>query len=159
MSFFKGANNVDAEGKLPYLPTNGQFVVEIHRALVKDTRKSGLAYIVEFDIRESSDPDVKVGSRRMWFQSMKERETAFKSLAGFLHAALGLDPVKDKEQIDRDIKPIQEQLLDETVEKNSLSGVTLRVETNTILKKDGSPFTLHSFRPVTSQKSPAVHAA
>lgn len=104
----------------------GIFDVEIVRCLSKQTQKSGLAFIVECEVLTSTNPEHPAGSKRTWFQSMKNTNVGFGAVAGFLLAVFGLENNTARKQ---DFFPYLELFMGRvTGPENVLSGVVVHVE-------------------------------
>jgi hypothetical protein len=169
MSFFSGTNNLDPSSKLPFFPVDFNGLLRIDKCKGIEPRDGGKAFIVEFTVFESNLPEVSVGSRRSWYQKIpvKDVETAHGACIAFLYAALGLDSTKDKEKIEADIKPKQDEWLNKLVNEdpkkgpvNIAAGEFVRLQTfNKKKKKDGSDFTVHTFSPGEAPASDATAAA
>jgi hypothetical protein len=156
---------MDASSKLPWFPANfsGRLRVDCCKGI--NTRAGIRAYIVEFTVLTSNlaslpptDPAcVPVGSRRSWFQSLKEPGTAFPSCIAFLYAALGVTQANDQVKIDAEIKPHQTKWLQDSMsEDNVLAGAEVLLQTsNKKLKDKVTDFTLHTWSPAPAEPATA----
>ena len=156
--FTPDANNFDASNKLPFFPKDFIGTVKVHLCKGITVRNGGhRAFVAELEVCSSNLPEtVRVGARYSWFQSLKEPGTAYPACIGFLHACLGLDPVRDKEKIVA-IKPQQDTYLNMAVNDditkyggkiNILGGQYVNLQTsNKKLKDKVTDFTLHTWSP------------
>lgn len=148
MGVFGGIKEAQENGKLPWLSPGFQGDVNIDRMVYKITRGKGEpAVITEFTVLSTNMPkEHPVGSRRSWYQSMKEKQTGLGALKGFLYGVFGAaktDVAKRAMVDDR-----SEEVLDEAVgEKQVLANKRLHVQCDTIQKKDKTDFTLYTWGP------------
>ncbi len=158
-TFFSGTNGIDPSSKLPWFPPNftGRVRVDACKGIV--TRDHERAFIAEVTVLSSnlsdlapSDPSyVAVGSRRTWYQGLKETGTSYPACIGFLYAMLGLSTQRDQAKIDADIKPNQDKWLNSIIsDSNPMQGAEVNLQTSTILTKAKTPFTLHNWTPVVA---------
>jgi hypothetical protein len=155
--FFSGTNGLDPSSKLPYFPANFSGEVQLDACKGITSRSGDRAFIAEVTVLTSNlaalapedESYVAVGSRRSWYQSMKETGTGYPACIGFLYAAMGLDKNKDRAKIEAEVKPHQDRMLNAAVsDKNPLAGARMHLDTSGITTKKGSLFTLHNFMPV-----------
>ena len=147
MGAFAGLRDAKTYEQGSYL-SEGRYTLKICKSLVKDTRKSGSAFIVEAEILASTNPACPVGSKGTWFQGLKDKDVAFGAIKQFLYAVVGLDPSNDadKKTIKDEIDPNIEDLMDEAVTTNSLAGETVNVEVKNKLTKAGKNFSQHNWQ-------------
>lgn len=157
---FKGLRNAAVFERGVYL-SPGQYELQIDKCLIKDTRKSGIGFIVEATVTKTSDEkNHPVGSKCTWFQGMRDKDVAFGSLKLFLYAALGLVYGRDKEKIAEKVDPNIESILYKACEKsdlvpegeNALKGTKVAVRTymkKTVAK--GLDFTNHEWSPIAAE--------
>lgn len=165
--FFSGSNGLDPSSRLPYLPMN--FNGRVRILACKGITKRGTsekAFIAEMEVLTSNlahlPPDdksyVAVGSRRSWYQGMKEPLTAYPSVISFLYACLGVVQGRDQAQIDKDIKPVQDKWLNRAVsDENPLADAEVNVQTANKPTRAGNDFTLHTWSVATAA-APGVAA-
>jgi len=124
----------------------GIYDVEIVRCVEKDTQRSGLAFIVETEVLTSTQPEDPAGSRRTWFQSMKNKKIGQGAVAGFLLALFGLENNSSRKT---DFFPFLQRLMPRvTGPENVLSGFVIHLETNLIKTREkGEDFTRHNWSP------------
>ncbi len=66
----------------------GSYTLKIVNCLTKQTQKSGEAWIVEFEVLESSNPTAHaVGSKGSWFQKLSNVQVAFGAIKEFVNIA------------------------------------------------------------------------
>ena len=145
--FFSGTNGLDATNKYPFFPSGfiGDLQVDATKGIVR--RNGEKAFLVEFTVISSNLPEVYVGGKYTWFQSLKEPGTSWPSCIAFLYACLGLDSNRDKAEIDAKVKPHQDHYLNTACAQNALAGAKVRLQTAVKKTKAGGDFTLHTFSP------------
>lgn len=151
LEIFKGLRNASVFERGVYLKAGGDYLLEIEKCLVKETRKSGYGFIVELKVLESKGPDVNpVGSKATWFQSLRDKNVAFGAIKEFMYAVLGLDLANaaDKKMIEETIDPQIEQMMEEAIEGGKFNGLQVRVQTSSKLTAAKQVnFTVHTWRP------------
>lgn len=132
-------------------------VICIKKTLTKMTRKSGMAFIVEFEIVESNMPDPKtghpVGSKATWFQKLQDKSVAFPAIKEWVAACTGYHR-HQKEEIERDVEPHLRSLVEEATnnpDDNPFIGVLLKLETIATVTKNERDFTRYNFEPMDDQ--------
>ena len=146
MGIFDGLKDAKTYEKGSYLSA-GAYTLQIEKTIVKDTRKSGTGFIVEFKVIKSTCKDHPVDTKATWFQGMKDKDVAFGAIKGFMLAVSGLDETRDKETIKNDFDPNIESLMDDAITKNALKGSVVDVQV--VLKKTqkGLDFSVHNWLP------------
>lgn len=148
MSRFKGLAAAKTFESGTYL-TEGDYRVEVQKVFVKATRKDGDAFIVEYKVTETSNPEKHpIGATRSWYQSMKDKDIAFSAMKGFFAAMLKLDTHNEKEmaQLDAQIEDVAEK----AVSENALKDQSVNVKCwNKVTKEKKKDFTVHQFSPTT----------
>jgi hypothetical protein len=136
----------------------GVFDLEVGRCLTKQTIKSGLGFIVEFDVLTSTNPAHKTGSKGTWFQKMENQMVAFSAIKEFIIALHGFDPKLDAARIEQDLAPHISALMDHgTGPANGFAGKRIRLETfMTKTKSRGTDFTVHRWSPYYEDGSVVV---
>lgn len=125
----KGAK-IQERGKPPLA---GRFDLVVSRALVKDTFGYGTAFIIEFEVFNTTNPDQPEGSSCNLFQKIdgpqKQRAAAMSYLKSTIVALLGYDFPKDKDRIEREFEPICDRFMEAaTSDANPLSGLFVHCE-------------------------------
>jgi hypothetical protein len=166
--FFSGSNGLNPSSRYPWLPMN--FSGRVRILACKGITKRGTsekAFIAEFEILTSNlahlPPDdksyVAVGSRRSWYQGMKEPLTAYPSVISFLYACLKVMQGRDQVEIDTNIKPVQDKWLNRAVsDENPLADAEVMVQTANKQTRAGKAFTLHAWSVVPAVATAGVAA-
>jgi hypothetical protein len=160
--FSPDVNTMDGTSKYPFFPAG--FIGRVKVSACKGiTRRNGeRAFIAELDVLSSNLPNVQVGGRYSWFQSLKEPGTAYPACIAFLYACLGLDSGRDKAKIEIEIKPRQDAYLNAAVNENPalyggktnvLAGAEIMLQTSSKKTKNNTDFTLHAFSAAPAAKA------
>lgn len=84
----------------------GDFVVRIEDVIFLKTRGKGDAFIVEYTVVESSNPEKDpVGAKRTWYQSYQDVDIAQGETLKFMYACLGFDAKRDRDRIKTEVTP------------------------------------------------------
>ena len=106
MDLFDGIENVVPGNQSNPPLTEGQYLVKIEDVIHLKTQLKGDAFIVEYSVLETSDPAKHpIGSRRSWFQSMRNLPVAMGEIVKFMYAALGYEAKRDEERIKTEVTP------------------------------------------------------
>lgn len=130
----------------------GRYKLRLLRCLSKQTQKSGIAFIAEFEVLESDNPAHPIGSKGTFFVKMQQQQQAFSNILEMMAALLGFD-ITNKEhvaQIDQQLRPQLAALMTalETQGVAVLNGrETISVETRKKLTQRNTEFTLHTWAP------------
>jgi hypothetical protein len=136
---------------------NGHYKLRLLRGLSKETQKSGIAFITEFEVLESDNPAHPIGSKGTWFVkmgSLQDKQIGSSNILEMMAALLGFD-IKNRDhlsQIDQQLRPQLAGLMTalETQGPAVLGGrETVSVECRTTLTKRNTEFTLHAWSPWT----------
>lgn len=127
----------------------GVYTLRIKTCLDKMTRKSGQAYIVEFEVLASSNSEHPVGTSVTWFQKMADRDVAFGAIKEFLAAVYQKDlrQKTEKEDFERTIAPSLPAIADASTKTNSLAGQVVNVEVTQIKTQKNLDFSRHAWSP------------
>lgn len=91
--------------------TEGEYLVQIEDVIHKKTQKKGEAFIVEYTVVESSEPEKHpIGVKRSWYQSMQNGPVALGEITKFMYAALGYDAKRDETRIKTEVTPFLKQM-------------------------------------------------
>lgn len=150
--FFKGVRDAKIYGSGNPLGI-GLYELEITACIDKDLLGGGKAFIVEFKVLKSTNPAHPVGTRASWFQSLKLHEVAFPAIKLFMFAALGKDARRDAAEIEKDILPNIEALLDASCAEGALDGYRVKCEVWNKKTKTDNDFSVHTFSPYESSTS------
>ena len=146
MGNFGGIGGVDTFERGTWISPNGIYVLAVQKLLVKETRKSGDGFIVEFKVVESNHPRHAVDSKVTWIKE-------------FMISLMHVDMSEPSEK--EDFNATLEDLLDEATSyegadsDHPLHGQTIRCET--VLKKTqkGNDFTVHNWSPYDETEAAA----
>lgn len=135
MSLFKGIGKVEVKRSAEYFP-EGTFTVEVNR-VKEHTKQTGQRYfIVEFNVLESTAPELPAGSAAQFMETFKYMEKGLARVKQFILAASGADASPDE---------VTEQVCEAVVgEDQPLAGKKIRVVTR---KNKSGKFTEHTFYP------------
>lgn len=123
----------------------GVFDVQVDRCLLKQTQKSGIGFIAELTVLESSNPDHPVGVQRGWFQKMNTAPS-LPAVKAFLLAVLGID-TDDAAKV-ADVSGKLETLMPRIAgAENILAGWRVHVQCTMIKTGKGGDFTRHDWEP------------
>jgi hypothetical protein len=133
----------------------GKYKLRLLRCLTKQTQQSGEAFITEFEVLESNNPEHQIGSKGTWFIKMASQQQqlmGFSNILEMVAALLGYDIAnKDhKDQIDQNLRPQLAGLVVALQEKGTvvLQGhETVAVECRIGPTKRGTDFTFHTWSP------------
>jgi hypothetical protein len=154
MSHFSGLGETELFEKGVYLTAGGNYELEIVKILLKETRRSGLGFIVEFKVIEASGEggaQHAPGTKATWFQKMTDKDIAFPAIKQFFVALLDIDmnDPEAKEQFDNQVEEIVEEATEWTPENpddtHPLAGERIQCETYTKVTKKGVDFTVHNW--------------
>lgn len=169
MGLFDGINEAELFERGRYLPPGFRGVLEVKRTIAKETVRSGIGFIVEFEVvrvdrpgqgyndgdaannvpRHELAPVVR-GEKRTWFQKMGDKTVAFPSIKAWAAAMSGYAS-HEKEAIENEVAPHLEGVLTHATDNPADNDfVGCRVEVETIAhktKKSGSDFTIHNWIP------------
>ena len=149
-NLFQGIEDAEIFEKGKYLAGGFFGKLECLRVLTKETIKSGTGFIVEFKVIESNMiEEHPVGSRATWFQKMADKTVAFPSIKAWASAMAGYGN-HQKDEIEREVAPDLADALGQAADNetdNVFTGVSVRVETTTIMTRNGREFTRHDWMP------------
>ena len=150
MGLWDGIENAEIFERGNYMTAGYTGVVEVMRTIGKETRSSGLAFIVELKVLTTNMPeDHPVGQKGTWFQKMTDKSVAFPAVAAWAAACAGYQP-HDKEAIKADVFPhLREEMKKATdsPDDNSFIGAQLRLQCTGVVTKKGGDFTRYDFAP------------
>lgn len=128
----------------------GNFVLRIKNCIDKTTRKSGRAFIVEFEVLQSSAPEHPVGTTTTWFQKMADLNVALGAVKEFMAAVYQKDlrNLTEKADFEKNIAPSLPSIADAATSRNALQGHVVGCEVTMIKTQKGLDFSKHSWTPV-----------
>ncbi len=151
---FEGIGEAEVFDRGRYLE-EGRYTLEIRKALLKETRKSGNAVIVEFNVLESTDEDAHpIGSKATWFQGLKDKSVSFGSLKDFCMKLVGVNQKKDPEGYKDFCEGLQEMLLEATEKFSGADdthpwhGMKIKVDVVKTETQKGGEFSRHEWEHV-----------
>jgi len=153
MGAFSGIGEAEVYERGNYLKPGGMFLLVVKDMLLKETQNSGLGFIVEFEVLESTlEEDHPVGSKATWFQSMTKRQVALPAIKEFMAFLLKVN-LKDsaqKEQFNSEVEDILNAATDFEGDPadHPMYGEKIRVHTYTKLTQNNKEFTVHDWEIV-----------
>jgi hypothetical protein len=132
----------------------GRYKLHLLRCLSKQTQKSGVAFITEFEVLESDNPAHPIGSKGTYFVKMVQQQQAFSNIKEMVAAVLGFDISNPEhmQQIEQQLNP-QLPALMTALEVQGVAVLggreTVSVECRVIMTKMNKEFTLHVWSPWT----------
>jgi len=148
MGLFSGIEKAEISERGKYISPGFLGKLRVKKTLAKESVKSGLAFIVEFDVLESNLDEHPVGSSATWFQKMQDKTVAFPAIKAFVAAVSGVHP-GDRDAM-AEINAEMENILDEATSNetnNALVGQEVNLETFSTKTKKGFDFTRHNWSP------------
>ncbi len=127
----------------------GAYTLKIVNGLTKTTIKSGEAFIMEFEVLESSDlVNHPIGSKASWFQKLANVPVAFGAIKEFIAAVYGYDLRTMKAQFEAQICPqIEAYAAAATDGRNYLAGQIVKCQTEQTKTQKQMDFTRHVWSP------------
>jgi hypothetical protein len=126
----------------------GRYTLEVVKTILKHTRKSGDAFIVEFEVLETTDDEKHpVGTKATWFQKLSDTDIAFPAIKDFMRNLMGID-LNDKAAMLEFSQGVDGLLGKSINEPETLKGNRIKVECYmTRTKGKGLDFTVHQWSP------------
>jgi hypothetical protein len=131
----------------------GKYLLELDKMILKTTQRSGLGWILELKVLESSDlTNHPVGSSATFFQKMTDRTIAASSCKEVMLALLNIDKNNPSEMVEFE-SSIDDILFSATGDEGGgtgteFAGRKIGVEVSMITTKKGLPFSKHRWEPV-----------
>lgn len=155
MSITSGLGVAKAQvfGRNAKLSDGFEGTVKITRTFEHDGRRFGAAYIAEFDVMSTNQPDRDpVGSRRSWRQSLGQKDIAASSLKAFAAAMSGLS-TSDEDEINQASEDLDAAVCasveyEDDEDKNYFIGTVVGVNVEEIKTQTGQSFKRHTWWPV-----------
>lgn len=105
-SLFDGIDKIKVGNQSGTPLTEGEYLLKITDVQHLRTLKKGDAFIAEFEVVETSDPQKHpVGTKRSWYQSMQNQPVAIDKIKKFMLAVLGYEPKRDEQRITTEVDP------------------------------------------------------
>jgi hypothetical protein len=152
MGLWDGIEDAELFERGVYLKGGFIGTVEIERTLVKHTRSSGDAFIVEMRVIKSNMDEHPVGQKVSWFQKLQDKDVALPAIKEWAAACAGYQ-VTQKEEIKTEVDPVLKEMMEiatDNPDDNDFTGIRLHVETNQILTKNNREFTRHNWAPLAA---------
>lgn len=139
-----------------YFPPDGEFRLRAVKSFSKETRKSGDAFIVDFEVLESDHDDVKVGQTYNWYQSTQDPDVAFPAIKQFVMTLFCVDEddADMMEQFEEGLEDLMDEAGDSKWEKSTVDATEhpfngrqiLLTTYSKITQKNGKEFTVHLWK-------------
>lgn len=179
MGLFDGINEAELFERGRYLPPGFRGVLEVKRTIAKETVRSGIGFIVEFEVvrvdrpgqgyndgdaannvpRHELAPVVR-GEKRTWFQKMTDLNVAFPAIKAWAAAIAGYE-MHEKEAIDAEVAPELEGAMNRATENpsdNDFVGCLVKLETEATKTGKGLDFTHHNWAPYEEREDEPTDA-
>lgn len=168
MGLFDGIGDAEIFERGRYMPPGFRGVVEVKKTIAKQTRKSGLGFIVELRVAEVERAGqeghelspVTVGEKRTWFQKMTDLNVAFPAIKAWAAAIAGYE-MHEKEAIDAEVAPELEGAMNRATENpsdNDFVGCLVKLETEATKTGKGLDFTHHNWAPYEEREDEPTDA-
>lgn len=134
---------------------DGNYKLTILKMYTIETRNKGSAFIVDFNVNESDNPDIQEGQKRNWYQALKDKDIAFSAIKEFMLAAFSIDQSNEDElkEFEDGLDEMMEEFADEKWKElpdkeHPLHGRPIGVSCFTKQTKEkGEDFTVHTWEP------------
>ncbi len=153
MGLFSGIGDAPLFDRGVYIKPGFIGTLEVKRTIAKKTLKSGIGFIVEFEVINSNMEEHPVGSKATWFQKMSDMTVALPAIKAFAAALSGYE-LHNKEAIEAEVAPELEEQLDIAVAdedgtegNNPFVGLTINLQTESTKTSKGFDFTRHNWSP------------
>jgi len=164
MGLFDGIDQAEVFERGRYLPPEFRGVLEVKRTISKETKRSGIGFIVEFEVvsvERSGKPDhelspVIVGQKRTWFQKMSDKTVAFPAVLAWAAGVAGYE-AHDKAKIEEEVASGLGDILNHATDNpadNDFVGALVAVETSQITTRNDREFTRHDWIPHEDPEEP-----
>lgn len=147
---WKRIKDAQVFGRGQYLKP-GKYKLRLLKMFTIRTRKKGAALIVDFEVLESDNSEIKEGSTRNWYQGLADEDIAFPSIKEFMLRLFGYEDGDDEVE---DFEEKLDELMDvcgddhwknEEDEDHPLHGKTIAVECYMKQTNKGNDFTVHNW--------------
>lgn len=157
MGMFSGIGETELFEKGVYLTPGGSYELEVLKILVKDTRKSGLGFIVEFKVISAEGSGAEEqhapGSRATWFQKLQDKDIAWPAIKEFFMGLLDVNRNNptEYEEFSNSLEELVEEATawepdpEDPESKHPLCGERVHVDTHSKLTKKNVEFTVHNW--------------
>jgi hypothetical protein len=156
-SVWDGIEHANIYDRGRFAEPNFNGVVRVVKTIYKQTRASGVAFIVELEVEKTNLEAHPVGSKMSWYQGMNDLDIGLGAVLEWVAACLGMEKSHKAEIKELQTKknpangrPVLAELLDEACNKpdtNDFVGTRLRLSTRTRKTKKDTDFTVYDFTP------------
>lgn len=165
MGLFDGIGDAELYERGQWFPPGFRGTLAVKRTLAKESVKSGIGFLVEFEVVEvrnagtdgHENSPVVVGEKRTWWQGMSDKTVAFPAIKEFAAAVAGY-PLSDKAGIEADVAPYLSDTLNQATAEpadNDFVGMWVELQTSHKLTKKKNDFTVHMWAPhVENEEQP-----
>jgi hypothetical protein len=148
-SLWEGIGNAEIYDRGKYFKPGFQGIVIVKKTLAKETRKSGMAFIVELEVATTNMLEQhSVGSKGTWFVKLIDKDVAFPNIATWAAACCG---VEGKDNIKKEVLPILKDLMTYATDHpdaNEFIDVKVYLSTEGVKTKADTDFTRYDFSPI-----------
>src|SRR5690606_2132935 len=165
MGMFDGLGETELFDKGVYLTAGGSYEWEGVKILVKDTRKSGLGFIVGFKVGsedgQAAEGGHAPGSKATWFKKSQDKDISFPASKECYLALLDVDRNNptEYEEFNNSIEELLEEATswepdtEDPESEHPLAGQRVHVDTYSKLTKKNVEFTVHNWSASTSEEA------
>jgi hypothetical protein len=168
MGLFDGIDKAEVFERGRFFPPGFRGVVRVKRTISKETRASGIGFIVEFEVVRVDYPGkgynpgdadnnvtkhelspVLVGEKRTWFQKMSDKDVAFPAVLAWAAGLAGYAS-HEKDAIESCVAPGLGKDLNHATDNPAENGFTdlcVALATSDKKTKKGNDFTVHEWIP------------
>lgn len=151
---WKKLKNAEVFGRGQYLKAGFQYKLKFLKMFTLKTRNKGQALIVDFEVMESTCPEIPVGQVRNWYQSLQDEDVAFPSIKEFLLQLFAIDQSNEEEveKFEDKMEDLMEECADDAfrekdASEHPMNGMHIQVTTWEKETQKGKPFTVHDWAP------------
>ena len=130
----------------------GKYKLKLLKCFTLETRNKGDAFIAEFEVLESDNDDIQVGSTKNWYQGVRDKDIAFSSIKEFMKYLMQVDESDEEnwEEFEEKLPEIMEDISQEKfkqldAEDHPLHGRLINVECYMKKTREENDFTVHKW--------------
>ena len=130
----------------------GRYTLKVLKAFTVETRDKGPALIVDFEVLESSNEDIQVGSVKNWYQSLSDKDIAFSEIKKFMKHLMHVSEADEdrwaefEEQLPAIMEDVsQEKWRQQDAEDHPLNGEVIAVRCFHKKTRKDNDFTVHDW--------------
>jgi hypothetical protein len=150
MGIWDGIEKAEITKRGVYLQPGHEYTLRIKKCDLIETRDKGDAYVVDFEVVESTCDKDPPGQERNWYQSTRDKNVFLGAVKGFLAAVYGYDLSTMEDRFDRELAPALAAIAhgSQVEHGNTLAGQLVKVRTKQIItEKKKQEFTRHDWFP------------